>query len=131
MSIILIIFLLLSCDDKAICLDQYKELQRNQCNIVVTKNITRTSKFAHNNLKLEGKKIENHQVILFDPSPRAWNSLSDYISIGDTVLKNYGEAIMYVYKKDSIIEMNLVDICEEDFDWDNFIKITLRKSKLN
>ncbi len=128
LTFILLSLLSFSCDNDAICLEQYKDLQRNKCNIVVTENITKNSSFGHNNLKIKGKDIITQRIIPFNPSPRGWNSLADYISIGDTVVKQYGEAIMYVYKKDSIVEMNLVDICDEDFDWDKILNITLRDS---
>ena len=111
------------------CSKANKALQKNNCNIVVTENLNKTPHWGYHNLKIKGKDIESQKVILFNPEPRAWRPLSDYINVGDTITKNEGEAIMYVFKKDSIVEMNLVNICKEEFDWNNSVKIIMRNKE--
>lgn len=108
------------------CLIEYKEVQEHNCNMVVTENQNNSYK-----LKIKGRDIESQEVILLNPEPIAWRPLSEFINFGDTVVKYESEAIMYVYKRDSIIEMTYVGLCNENFDWDNSVKISLRNKKQN
>lgn len=125
----IVLFFYTSCDNKKICLEQYKYLQQDSCNIVVTENITKNSSIGINSLKIKGIDVITQKEIIFETSPRTWNALAEYISVGDTVVKKSDEAIMYVFKTESIVEMNEVGICNEDFDWDNLIKIQSRNNE--
>lgn len=126
---LIISLLVTSCNEKEICLEQYKFLQKDSCNIIVTENITKNTSIKINYLKIKGIDIKTQKSKVFETSPRTWNALAEYINIGDTVVKKNGEAIMYVYKRDSIVEMNEVDICNQDFDWENLIRIKLRNNE--
>ena len=101
-----------SCNTNGDCLFYTKQ---QNCNIVVTDNINKSSHWVSARLKLTGKDLITGKEVLYKSKTRDWGALSDYINIGDTVVKNEGEVIMYVYKKDSIVEMNLSRICKKDF----------------
>lgn len=103
-----------SCNPIENCSGAYNKSQ--SCNIIVTDNINKSSHWISADLKLKGINLINGEDVLYKSKTRDWGALSDYINIGDTVVKNEGEAIMYVYKKDSIVKMDLSDICKEDFD---------------
>ncbi|MFA7448885.1 MAG: hypothetical protein WCY77_10645 [Weeksellaceae bacterium] len=103
-----------SCDTGNGCSNVYNKQQN--CNVVVTYNINKSSHWVSAKLKFKGIDLTTNEEILYKSKTRDWGALSDYINIGDTVVKNEGEIIMYVYKKDSIVKMNLSKICKEDFD---------------
>lgn len=112
-----------SCNNEMNCSKVYQSIKRNNCNIVVTENKNNTYY-----LKIKGIDIPSQEFITFTES-RMWRPLSEYINVGDTVLKNEGEPIMYVFKKDFIVEMNHVGLCNENFDWDNSVKIIMRNKE--
>ena len=116
LSIILMI-VFFSCDNSGNCSVSLQLAKEQSCNIVVTDNINKSSHWATPNLKLKGIDLATGKEVLYKSKAREWNPLSDYINIGDTVVKNEGEAIMYVYKKDSIVIRNLSNMCKKDFDW--------------
>ena len=105
--------LIVSCDTSGDCLFYTKQ---QNCNIVVTDNINKSSHWVSARLKFKGIDLTTGKEVLYKSKTRDWRALSDYINIRDTVVKNEGEAVMYVYKKDSIVIMNLSEICKEDFD---------------
>lgn len=105
--------LIYSCDTSGDCLFYTKQ---QNCNIVVTDNINKSSHWVSARLKFKGIDLTMDKEVLYKSKTRDWGALSDFINIGDTVAKNEGEAIMYVYKKDSIVKMDLRNICKEDFD---------------
>lgn len=103
-----------SCDTSGDCSFYAKQ---QKCNIVVTDNINKSSHWVSARLKLTGIDLITGKEVLYKSKTRDWGQLSDYINIGDTVVKNEGEAIMYVYKKDSIVIDDLSNMCNPDFDW--------------
>lgn len=107
-----------SCDNSGNCSVSLQLAKKQSCNIIVTDNINKSSSWAIAGLKFKGINLTNGEEVLYKSDAREWNPLSDYINIGDTVVKNEGEAIMYVYKKDSIVTRNLSNICNVDFDWE-------------
>lgn len=107
-------FLFFSCNNSGNCSSAY--FKQQNCNIVVTDNINKSSHWVSADLKFKGIDPATAKEVMYKSKTRVWGPLSDYINIGDTVVKNEGEAIMYVYKKDSIVIMNLSKICKEDFD---------------
>lgn len=125
----LVVLFFNSCNSESGCLEAYKIIKKYNCNIVVTENFHKSSHWHYHGLKIKGENIESQELTLFKTESRSWNSLSDYINEGDTLIKNEGEAIMYVYKKDSIVEMNLVGRCKDDFDLNNYLRISLRNNE--
>lgn len=125
----LVVLFFNSCNSESGCLEAYEIIKKYNCNIIVTKNFHKSSHWHYQGLKIKGKNIESQELTFFKTESRSWNSLSDYINEGDTLIKNEGEAIMYVYKKDSIVEMNLIGRCKDDFDWSNAIRISLRNNE--
>ena len=111
---IILMLLFFSCDNSGNCSSAY--FKQQSCNIIVTNNINKSSHWGGGHLKLKGIDLTTGEEVLYKSKAREWNTLSDYINIGDTVVKNEGEIIMYVYKKDSIVKMNLSKICKEGFD---------------
>lgn len=113
---IISMLLFFSCDNSGNC--SVVMNKRQSCNIVVTDNIGKSSHWGGGGLlKFKGIDLTTGEVVLYKSKTREWRPLSDYINIGDTVVKNEGEAMMYVYKKDSIVIRNLNNICNADFDW--------------
>jgi hypothetical protein len=111
---IILVLVLFSCDSGN-CSDAY--FKQQSCHIIVTDNINKSSHWGGGGrLKFKGIDLVKGEEVLYKSKTRVWRPLSDYINIGDTVVKNEGEIIMYVYKKDSIVKMNLSKICKEDFD---------------
>jgi len=108
--------LFFSCGNSENCSSAY--FKQQNCNIVVTDNIRKSSHWGIPNLRLKGIDLITEKEVLYKSKAREWGPLSDYINIGDTVVKNEGEAIMYVYKKDSIVIDDLTKICNPDFDWE-------------
>ena len=106
-----------ACDTSGSCSVYLASNKQQSCNIVVTDNIRKSSHWATPNLKLKGIDLATGKEVLYKSKAREWGPLSDYINIGDTVVKNEGEAIMYVYKKDSIVIRDLSNMCDKDFDW--------------
>lgn len=90
--------------------------KKQSCNIVVTDNKAPIWG-GDGTLRFRGIDLNSREQVLYKSKSRGWRPLSDYINIGDTVVKNEGEAIMYVYKKDSIVIRNLSNMCKKDFDW--------------
>jgi hypothetical protein len=111
---IILVLVFFSCDNSENCSNVYNKQQN--CNVVVTDNINKSSHWVSAKLKFKGIDLTTNEEILYKSKTRDWGALSDYINIGDTVVKNEGEIIMYVYKKDSIVIMNLSKICKEGFD---------------
>ena len=108
--------LFFSCNNSENCSSAY--FKQQNCNMVVTDNINKSSHWGGNGiLKFKGIDLVIGEEVLYKSKTRVWSPLSDYINIGDTVVKNEGEAIMYVYKKDSIVIDDLSKICNPDFDW--------------
>ena len=117
---IALVLILFSCDNsnQNACFGSLSLIKEQKCNIVVDDNITKSSFWGANGyLKFKGIDIDTKKIIIYKAKGRDWSPLSDYINIGDTVIKNEGEAIMYVYKKDSIVIRNLSNMCKKDFDW--------------
>lgn len=114
---IILILLFFSCDNLGNCSVSLRLAKEQSCNIIVTDNINKSSHWGGGHLKLKGIDLITREEVLYKSNAREWNPLSDYINIGDTVVKNEGEAIMYVYKKDSIVIRNLSNMCNTDFDW--------------
>ena len=112
----ILMLLFFSCNNSENCSSAY--FKQQNCNIVVTDNIRKSSHWATPNLKLKGIDLATGKEVLYKSKAREWGPLSDYINIGDTVVKNEGEAIMYVYKRDSIVVDDLSKICNPDFDWE-------------
>lgn len=107
-----------SCDNSGNYSVSLRLAKEQNCNIIVTDNINKSSHWGGGgHLKLKGIDLITREEVLYKSNAREWNPLSDYINIGDTVVKNEGEAIMYVYKKDSIVIKNLSNMCKKDFDW--------------
>lgn len=113
---LLIMFLFFACNNSGNCSSAY--FKQQNCNIVVTDNIRKSTHWATPNLRLKGIDLTTGRKVFYKSIAREWGPLSDYINIGDTVVKNEGEAIMYVYKKDSIVIDDLTKICNPDFDWE-------------
>ncbi len=114
---IILMLLFFSCDNSGNCSNAY--FKQQNCNIVVTDNINKSSHWGGGgHLKFKGIDLTTGEEVLYKSKAREWNPLSDYINIGDTVVKNEGEAIMYVYKRDSIVVDDLSKICNPDFDWE-------------
>lgn len=115
---IILMLLFFSCDNSGNCSVNLQLAKEQSCNIVVTDNINRSSHWGGNGiLQFKGIDLITAEKVLYKSKIREWKVLSDYINIGDTVVKNEGEAVMYVYKKDSIVIRNLNNICNADFDW--------------
>ena len=106
-----------SCDNSGNCSVSLQLAKEQSCNIIVTDNINKSSSWAIAGLNFKGIDLTNGEEVLYKSNAREWNPLSDYINVGDTVVKNEGEAVIYVYKKDSIVIRNLNNICNADFDW--------------
>ena len=118
-----------SCDTSGSC-STYLAKQQN-CNIVVTDNINKSSHWISADLKLKGIDLITGEEVLYKSKAREWAPLSDYINIGDTVVKIEGEAVMYVYKKDSIIIRNLSNMCKKNFDWKKDVYTFILRDTIN
>lgn len=107
-----------SCDNSSNCSVSLQLAKEQSCNIIVSNNINKNSHWGGGGmLKFKGIDIASREEVLYKSKTRSWTPLSDYINIGDTVVKMEGEEIMYVLKKDSIVIRNLSNICDTDFDW--------------
>src|SRR5690606_19769595 len=106
-----------ACDTSGSCSVYLASDKQQSCNIVVTDNINKSSRWVSASLKFKGIDLTTGKEVLYKSKTRDWSPLYIYINIGDTVVKNEGEAIMYVYKKDSIVIRNLSNMCNTDFDW--------------
>lgn len=118
---------LISCE-KFHCEHGQKLLFKEKCNLIVERNYnTEKSSFALGTLKIRGTDAETGKEELFG-GDRGWEPFAKHIFIGDTVVKKEGEAIMRIYKKDSIITLSYQNVCDENFDWDNILTFVLRDS---
>ena len=108
--------LFFSCDNLGNCSVSLQLAKEQSCNIIVTDNKAPIWG-GDGTLRFRGIDLNSREQVLYKSKSRGWRPLSDYINIGDTVVKNEGEAIMYVYKKDSIVIRNLSNMCNTDFDW--------------
>lgn len=96
------------------CEVNYESLKRGSCNLIALE-VDKKSPY----LKIEGIDLETKRVTCFNPDSRSWHPLTDYISIGDTVVKLYGVPITTVFKKDSIVSFNYENLCDKDFNFEN------------
>ena len=112
------------------CNDFHKIVLNQQSNIIVDRNYnTEKSSFALGTLKLKGRNLETNKSEYFHPDTRGWQPFAQYISKGDTVLKKKGEAIMYIYKKDSIVSISYENFCDKTkFSQDKVLNIFRRDS---
>lgn len=120
-----------ACSKEKICLEGYKSLRQGDCNMFVEENINKSSTFAEYQLNLKGRDITTNEEVIFKPNPRGWEGYYGYINIGDTVVKKEGEPVIYVLKKDSILKISFENFCDDNFDFDKVLSVTLRKDKLN
>lgn len=116
-----LILTLLSCNNsnQDFCFGNLELSKEQKCNIIVSDNINKSSHWGGGGyLKFKGIDINTGKDVVYKAKSREWSPLSEYINVGDTVVKNEGEAIMYVYKKDSIVIRDLSNMCDKDFDWE-------------
>ena len=127
LSILLLIFQ--ACGESQ-CIDFHKLVLKQHCNLIVERNYnTEERSFSLSTLKLEGLNIETKKSEIFHPETRGWRPYTKHIAISDTVVKKQGEAIMRIYKKDSIITISYEDFCDKTkFNQDNVLKIIVRDS---
>lgn len=117
-----------SCGD-FFCHESQKVLLKEHCNLIVERNFnTEESSFALSTIKLRGRNTKTNQPERFH-GDRGWRPYTKHIAISDTVVKKQGEAIMRIYKKDSIITISYEDFCDKTkFNQDNVLKIIVRDS---
>ena|SRR5690554_1610669 len=126
---IILLIILNSCTEEFQCESTYNYFLKNNCNIVVEKNLNKSSSFAQSYLNIKGKDLNTNKVVKFKPEPRGWEPYAKYISVGDTVVKKEGEAIMRIYKKDSVITVSYDNYCnKEKFNRENILTFVLRDS---
>lgn len=117
--IAILILVFTCCESEESCAFNLRLTREQSSNIIVTDNINKSSHWGGNGLlKLRGITVDSQNEILFKSKSRGWSPLSDFINVGDTVVKKEGEAIMYVYKRDSIVKRDLSNMCDKDFDWE-------------
>lgn len=131
-SKLLILLLIIQACGKSQCDDFHKIVLNQQINIIVDKNYnTEDSSFALGTLKLIGRNTETNENEKFHPDTRGWQPFAQYIAIGDTVIKKNGEAIMYIYKKDSIVSISYENFCDKTkYNQNKVLKIIKRDSIL-
>ncbi|QTV06356.1 hypothetical protein [Faecalibacter bovis] len=112
------------------CYDFHKLVLNQQSNIIVERNYnTEKSSFALGTLKLKGKNLDTNKSEYFNPDTRGWQPFAKYISKGDTIIKRKGEAIMYIYKKDSIVSISYENFCDKTkYNQDKILNIIERES---
>lgn len=115
-----LMFLLFSCNNSSsdVCFGALKLIKEQECNIIVSDNINKSSHWGGGGyLKFKGIEISTGKEVIYKSKERSWLPLNEFVNVGDTVVKNEGEAIMYVYKRDSIVKRDLSNLCKSNFDW--------------
>lgn len=127
--LLLILSMFCGCGESQ-CNDFNKIVLKQQSNIIIDRNYnTEKSSFALGTLKLKGRNLETNKSEYFHPDTRGWQPFAQYISIGDTVIKKKGEAIMYIYKKDTIVSISYENFCDKTkYDQNQVLKIMVRDS---
>lgn len=129
---LVLVFLSCSNSNPDICLGNLSLIREQKCNIVVEDNINKSSRWGGGGyLKFKGININTREKVVYKAKAREWIPLSEYINIGDTVVKNEGEAVMRVYKKDSIVIRNLSNMCKKDFDWAKDVYTFILRDTIN
>ena len=129
-ALIILLIVSCSCNDESQCKSYYRKMLDYHCNIEVNRNFNiENSSFVISTLKIRGTNIETGKIETFQPDQRFWEQHSKHISIGDTVIKKEGEAIMRIYKKDSVITVSYDNYCnKEEFNRENILTFVLRDS---
>ncbi|RLZ07132.1 hypothetical protein [Faecalibacter macacae] len=126
--LLITLFVFYSCG-KYGCEKSQELLLKEHCNLIIDKNYnTEKSSFALGTLKIQGRNIKTNENEKFH-GDRGWQPFAQYISIGDTVIKKKGEAIMYIYKKDTVVSISYENFCDKTkYDQNKVLKIKIRDS---